>query len=81
MAHPNFISSDLRALLRADSEQAKKDGDAYCASCLRELSEYPGYNAPLRARELGVPACESRYASAKELMRLIRLAEAEESVQ
>jgi hypothetical protein len=79
MARPNFIPVELREQLRADSEQAKKNGDAHCAECLRKLSEYPGYNAPLRVRELGLQACELRYASAKELMQLVRFAEAEEA--
>ena len=78
MARPDFIPADLREQLLADAKKARDNGDTDCAERLREIGEYPGYNAPLRARELGVPACEGRYASAKELMRLIRMVEAAE---
>ena len=78
MASPNFIPVDLRALLRADAEQAKKNGDAHCASRLEELADNPGYGVSL-IRKVGLQACTIRYPSAKELMRLVRLAEAEEA--
>ena len=78
MARPNFIPAELRAQLTEDALEAQSKGDAACAKRLKDIAEYPGYNAPLRARELGLPLCEGRYASAKELMHLVRLAEAEE---
>lgn len=77
MASRNFIPVDLRDRLRADADKAERAGDRTCAERLRQIAAYEGDNAPRRARELGVNACEIRYDSARELMRLVRMAEEE----
>ncbi|MGH9891008.1 MAG: hypothetical protein ACREA0_03295 [bacterium] len=73
----NFIPIDLRDSLRAAANEAQRAGDTDCAGRLRQIAEYEGDEAPRRVRELGLQACELRYTAVRELMRLVRLSEAE----
>ena len=78
MANPdNFIPVDLRNRLDADADRAAQAGDRNCSAILRQLAAYTGNDAPRFARDLGAEACTNRYASARELMKLIVMAEAE----
>jgi len=78
MADPDtFIPIDLRNALDADADRAAHAGDRKCAEILRQLAAYAGPNAPQHARDLGVEPCTGHYASARELMRLVVIAEAE----
>jgi hypothetical protein len=74
----NFIPIALRDALLADAAKAEEQRDLICADRLRQIANYDGEDAPRRVRELGVQACEVRYQSARELMRLVRLAEEEQ---
>lgn len=72
-----FIPMDLRNDLQEDATNADAKGDTTAARILRLMAAYTGGDAPGHARLLGVEAFEVRYPSARELMRLVRMAEAQ----
>ncbi len=74
----NFIPIDLRNALDADADRAARAGDRKCEQVLRQLAAYTGYDAPQFARDLGAEACTIHYDSARELMKLVVMAEADE---
>lgn len=71
----DFIPIDLRNALQEDAANADAKGDPTAARILRLMAAYTGGDAPGHARSLGVEAFEVRYSSARELMRLVRIAE------
>ena len=73
----NLVSIDLRNQLDADADRADRNGDRRCGAILRQMAAYTGTDAPQHARDLGVNACAGRYASARELMQLVVVAEEE----
>lgn len=73
----DFIPIDLRNDLQEDATNADAKRDPTAARILRIMAAYTGGDAPGHARSLGVEAFEVRYPSARELMRLVRVAEAQ----
>lgn len=71
------IPMKLRNQLDADADQAALKKDRKCAEILRQLAAYDGNDAPQFARDVGAEACTVRYASARALMQLVVMAEAE----
>ena len=71
----DFIPTNLRNDLQEDATNADAKSDPIAARVLRLMAAYTGGDAPGHARSLGVEAFEVRYRSARELMRLVRVAE------
>ncbi len=73
------IPKSLREELRADADNAARQGDRICAHRLSQIASYEGDDAPRRVRDLGIRACDKpRYPTVGELMRIVRLYEAEQ---
>lgn len=70
----DFIPIGLRNDLQNDATNADAKGDPTGARLLRLMAAYTGGDAPGHARSLGVDAFGVRYPSARELMRLVRMA-------
>jgi hypothetical protein len=73
------IPKSFRDALRADADQAARQGDRFCAQRLSQIADYEGGNAPRQVRELGIKACDkAKYSTVAGLMRLVRFYEAEQ---
>ena len=73
----NSTPIDIRNRLDADADRAAQAGDRECAEILRQLAAYTGADAAQRARDLGAEVCTIRYPAARELMKVVVLAEEE----